>query len=78
MAAQLLLGKKRHFCTFDCRLNKALKLACHATNLVHANTIPYVAIVGDSEMEANKVMLKNMTTGEQQQVTIDELIKLLV
>ena len=39
--------------------------------------IPYVAIVGGNEMETNTVMLKNMTTGEQQQVTLDELVKSL-
>ena len=35
--------------------------------------IPFVAIVGGDEMATNKVMLKNMTTGEQQLVTLDEL-----
>ena len=35
--------------------------------------IPYVAIVGGNEMETNTVMLKNMLTGEQKQVTLDEL-----
>ncbi|MBQ6724140.1 MAG: histidine--tRNA ligase [Paludibacteraceae bacterium] len=36
--------------------------------------IPYVAIVGGNEMETNTVMLKNMATGEQKQVTLAELI----
>ena len=36
--------------------------------------IPFVAIVGGNEMETNTVMLKNMLTGEQKQVTLDELI----
>ena len=36
--------------------------------------IPYVAIVGGDEMEAGKVMLKNMLTGEQQQVALEELV----
>jgi len=36
--------------------------------------IPYVAIVGGNEMETNTVMLKNMATGEQKQVTLQELI----
>ena len=36
--------------------------------------IPFVAIVGGNEMETNTVMLKNMTTGEQKQVTLQELI----
>ncbi|MBR6166865.1 MAG: histidine--tRNA ligase [Paludibacteraceae bacterium] len=36
--------------------------------------IPFVAIVGGNETETNTVMLKNMTTGEQKQVTLQELI----
>ena len=39
--------------------------------------IPYVAIVGGDEMETNTVMLKNMSTGEQKQVTLDELWQIL-
>lgn len=39
--------------------------------------IPYVAIVGGNEMETDTVMLKNMTTGEQQQVTLDQLCTIL-
>ena len=42
-----------------------------------AKQIPFVAIVGGDEMAQNKVMLKNMTTGEQQLVEFDELVKLL-
>ena len=38
--------------------------------------IPYVAIVGGNEMETNTVMLKNMASGEQKQVTLDELLKI--
>jgi histidyl-tRNA synthetase len=41
-----------------------------------AKKIPFVAIVGGDEMAAGKVMLKNMTTGEQQLVTLDELLQL--
>ncbi|MEE1254837.1 MAG: histidine--tRNA ligase [Paludibacteraceae bacterium] len=36
--------------------------------------IPFVAIVGGDEMAQNKVMLKNMTSGEQQLVTLDQLL----
>ena len=36
--------------------------------------IPYVASVGGDEMAQNKVMLKEMSTGEQQLVTPDELL----
>jgi histidyl-tRNA synthetase len=38
------------------------------------NTIPFVAMVGTQEMEAGKIGLKNMVTGEQSSVTVDELI----
>lgn len=36
--------------------------------------IPFVAIVGGDEMTNNTVMLKNMLTGEQKQVTLEALI----
>ncbi|MBQ0155168.1 MAG: histidine--tRNA ligase [Bacteroidales bacterium] len=39
--------------------------------------IPYVAIVGETEMAENKVMLKNMATGEQQLVDIAGLVAVL-
>lgn len=39
--------------------------------------IPYVAIVGETEMGENKVMLKNMVTGEQQLVGIAEVVSIL-
>ena len=39
-----------------------------------AKQIPYVAIVGGDEMAQNKVMLKNMTSGEQKLVTLNELM----
>lgn len=35
--------------------------------------IPFVAIVGETEMQENKVMLKNMKTGEQKLVSLAEL-----
>jgi histidyl-tRNA synthetase len=36
--------------------------------------IPFVAIVGETEMNAGKVMLKNMKTGVQGMVTMDEMM----
>ena len=39
--------------------------------------IPYVAIVGSDEMAQHKVMLKNMASGEQQLVTLNELLSAL-
>jgi histidyl-tRNA synthetase len=43
----------------------------------NANAIPFVAVVGETEMNSNTVMLKNMLSGEQQQVTIDTLCQIL-
>jgi histidyl-tRNA synthetase len=37
--------------------------------------IPFVAIVGENEMNEGKFMLKNMTTGEQNLVSAEELIQ---
>lgn len=37
--------------------------------------IPFVAIIGETEMKENKVMLKNMKTGEQSLKTLEELLK---
>jgi histidyl-tRNA synthetase len=35
--------------------------------------IPFVAMTGETEMQAGKVMLKNMTTGEQQLLSPEEI-----
>ena len=43
----------------------------------NAKQIPFVALVGESEMAEGKINLKDMTTGEQQLVTPSELIKIL-
>jgi histidyl-tRNA synthetase len=39
--------------------------------------IPYVAIVGESEMTEQKVMLKDMKTGQQDMKSLDELINVI-
>lgn len=41
----------------------------------NAKQIPFVALVGENEMNTGKVTLKNMTTGEQSQVDVNELIE---
>lgn len=40
--------------------------------------IPFVAIVGETEMQENKVMLKNMKTGEQKLVSLAELVNAIL
>ena len=44
----------------------------------NAKQIPFVALAGETEMAQGKLTLKDMTTGEQQLVTPDELIKALL
>jgi histidyl-tRNA synthetase len=39
--------------------------------------IPFVAIVGETEIAQNKLTIKNMATGEQQLLTIDDAIEYL-
>lgn len=39
------------------------------------NKIPYVAIVGETELANNTITVKCMSTGEQRQMTIDEMIE---
>lgn len=39
-----------------------------------SNNIPFVAIVGENEINENKIMLKNMVSGQQQLITVDECI----
>ena len=43
----------------------------------NAKNIPFVALVGENEMNENKVTLKNMETGEQSLVSAEELIQTL-
>jgi len=45
--------------------------------MAYANklNIPYVAVVGNNEIQSNKISLKNMETGDQQTLTFDEVLK---
>ncbi len=46
-------------------------------NYANRKEIPYVVIAGESEMQDNKLTVKNMATGEQSLVSAGELIKIL-
>ena len=52
----------------SCKMKKQMSFA-------DAKKIPFVAIVGETEMAEGKINLKNMLTGEQSMLTIDELIE---
>jgi histidyl-tRNA synthetase len=49
------------------KMNKQMKYA-------GSNKIPYVAIIGENEMNENKIMLKNMASGEQKLLSPEECI----
>ena len=53
-----------------CKLKKQLGYA-------DSKNIPFVALVGETEMAGNKINLKNMISGEQQLVTTETLVELL-
>ena len=42
-----------------------------------ANKIPFVALIGTEEMKTNVITVKNLESGEQSKVTIDELLHML-
>ncbi|MBR1928124.1 MAG: histidine--tRNA ligase [Paludibacteraceae bacterium] len=46
-------------------------------NYADQKQIPFVAIVGETEMQNQVVMLKNMLTGEQKQLSLQQLIGVL-
>lgn len=41
----------------------------------NAHNVPFVALVGETEIAEGRITLKNMTTGEQQSLTIEEAVK---
>lgn len=54
----------------EAKMNKQMKYA-------NALNIPYVAFVGDDEIDSRTISLKNMETGEQKTYTLETLIELL-
>ncbi len=50
--------------------NKSMK---KKMNYANKQNVPYVIIIGEDEISANKVMLRNMTTGEQELKTVDDI-----
>ncbi len=40
-------------------------------------SIPFVALIGENEIKESKITLKNMSTGEQNLITIEEMIDIV-
>ncbi len=52
------------------KMNKQLKYA-------NTRNVPFVVIIGKNEMDTGQLSVKNMNTGEQQSMTIEDLIQFL-
>ena len=46
-------------------------------NYANNNNIPFIALVGKNEMNDNVITFKNMKTGHQGKISLEELIKKL-
>lgn len=46
-------------------------------DFANANQIPFAVIIGESEMQSGLLSVKNLTTGEQQSLTIEAIIALI-
>ena len=46
-------------------------------NFANDRQIPYVAIVGADEVQNGTITLKNMVSGEQQSLTVEQVIEQL-
>ena len=44
----------------------------------NAKAIPFVALVGENEIKEGKITLKDMTSGEQELLSVDEIISKLL
>jgi len=54
----------------DSKIDKQLKYA-------NKKGIPYVAMIGSDEVQARKVSIKNMKSGEQKTLFVEDAIKLI-
>ncbi len=67
------LRKEDIFCQVYLESGKIGKIFNYADKL----NIPYVIVIGHEELENNKLTLKNMKTGEQKNMSIDEAVECL-
>lgn len=76
--------KEQHFCLKMAKLIRqkgirtevfpdAVKMK-KQMNYANQKNIPFVAMVGENEMEQGKITLKDMNSGEQQMLTVDEFV----
>jgi histidyl-tRNA synthetase len=69
LAALRKLNIKSELYPEDAKMKKQL-------NYANKRDIPFVVMVGETELKNNNFTLKNMQTGEQQECSLEELIKI--
>ena len=52
------------------KMNKQMKYA-------NARSVPFVVVIGSEEMNSGKLSFKKMATGDQEKLTLDELVEKL-
>ena len=74
-----LNGKQALYKTFDYNglkeFRKTNEIVCY--ELAKQLKIPYVAVIGEEEEKNGTVSLKNMVTGEQEEMSVDKAIEIL-
>lgn len=68
-----LLRRNGIACDVDLNRKKFKKLMNHANNL----KVKKVAIIGPKDLEENKITLKDMESGDQEQIDIDNLVNVI-
>jgi histidyl-tRNA synthetase len=68
-----LLREKNIACELYPDPAKMQKQFTYANN----NQIPYVAIIGDDEIKTNSITVKTMQSGQQEKMSVEQLISLL-
>ena len=63
-------GIKAELFPGNAKMNKQMSYA-------NSRKIPYVAIIGENEMQQNLISLKDMKSGEQSKVSFEELVRVL-
>ncbi len=71
----LELAKQLRMANISCELVLEKSKIAKQFKLAQEKSIPWVALIGEDELKQNFISLKNMKTGEQTQVNIEQLIK---
>lgn len=77
VAASLLMAKQLRQAGISSEIYPETAKMKKQMGYADALNVPFVAIIGESELAENKLMLKEMATGDQQLLSIEEAIAIL-